>query len=98
MKVTFELDEGDSLEDLLYGSDLANTLVDKVAHHDPDFWAEKMANHLPSALGKYDLREILTNLLKRQLSKINVEKIVTDIVERELEDIIKEKVKKLMKD
>lgn len=95
-KLTINLTKED-LKEMLNGYEIGQALVEDIAERNPDFWAEKIGDNLPSCLKEADLKELITSIVEQRLDFIDVDRFVegkvNEIVESELRKVISEKVR-----
>lgn len=95
-KLTINLTKED-LKEILNGYEIGQVLVEDIAERNPDFWAEKIGDNLPSCLKEADLKELITSIVEQRLDFIDVDSFVEgkvkEIVESEVRKVISEKVR-----
>lgn len=95
-KLTINLTKED-LKEILNGYEITQALVEDIAETNPDFWAEKIVDNLPSCLKETDLKNLVTSIVEQRIDFIDmdnlIEEKITKIVEREAGKVISEKVK-----
>lgn len=95
-KLTINLTKED-LKEILNGYEIGQVLVEDITERNPDFWAEKIGDNLPSCLKEADLKELITSIVEQRLDFIDVDSFVEgkvkEIVESEVRKVISEKVR-----
>ena len=95
-KLTINLTKED-LKEILNAYEISQAFVEDIAERNPDFWAEKIGDNLPSCLKEADLKELITSIVEQRLDFIDVDSFVEgkvkEIVESEVRKVILEKVR-----
>lgn len=95
-KLTINLTKED-LKEILNEYEISKAFVEDIAERNPDFWAEKIGDNLPSCLKEADLKDLITSIVEQRLDFIDVDSFVEDkvkeIVDSEVRKVISEKVR-----
>lgn len=95
-KLTINLTKED-LKEILNGYEIGQAIVEDIAERNPDFWAEKIGDNLPSCLKEADLKNLITSIVEQRIDSIDVDNLIEEkvnkIVESEVRKVISEKVR-----
>ena len=98
-KLTINLTKAE-LKEMLTGYELAQALVEDIAERNPDFWAEKIGDNLPSCLKEADLKNLITSIVEQRIDFSDIDSLieakVNKILERELKKVISEKAREVI--
>lgn len=98
-KLTINLTKED-LKEILNGYEIGQAIVEDIAERNPDFWAEKIGDNLPSCLKEADLKNLITSIVEQRIDFIDmdtlIEEKVNKIVESEVRKAISEKVRSII--
>lgn len=95
-KLTINLTKED-LKEILNGYEIGQVLVEDIAERNPDFWAEKIGDNLPSCLKEADLKNLITSIVEQRIDLIDIDSLIEEkvnkIIESEVRKVISEKVR-----
>ena len=95
-KLTINLTK-EELKEMLNGYEIAQALVEDIAERNPDFWAEKIGDNLPSCLKEADLENLITSIVEQRIDFSDIDRLIEEkvnkIIESEVRKVISEKVR-----
>lgn len=98
-KLTINLTKED-LKEILNGYEIGQAIVEDIAERNPDFWAEKIGDNLPSCLKEADLKNLITSIVEQRIDFIDMDNLIEEkvnkIVESEVRKAISEKVRSII--
>lgn len=98
-KLTINLTKED-LKEILNGYEIGQAIVEDIAERNPDFWAEKIGDNLPSCLKEANLKNLITSIVEQRIDFIDIDSLIEEkvnkIVESEVRKAISEKVRSII--
>lgn len=98
-KLTINITKED-LKELLSEYEISQALVEDIAERNPDFWAEKIGDNLPSCLKEADLKNLIISIVEQRLDFIDIDNLIEDkinnVIEREVRNAISEKIRSIV--